>query len=129
MVKELVTYVRYQRRKRGYTLQQFSDKTGLTPAYLSRLESDQYNNISLNACKALATGFDMPLLDFFIKCRVINSQTDLPEIGYYLREKYQLPEEAVEDVTLFFQFVLQKYQSQIKANRLAHQKYWEKQRP
>jgi len=118
-------YVNYQREKRNLSLQDLAEKTGLTPSYLSRLESGAYTSPTYAAIESLAHGFGIPVYTFLNKCEIVDEiRIDLPDLDFYLREKFQLPDEAVEDLQLFLDFILKKYDQDIKVLKKKHRSYW-----
>lgn len=124
------TYTKYQREKREWTLNEFATRSGLTASFLLRLESGEYQTVKFDVLQKIAKGLDMPLRNFLWKCKLIEGDDpdDLPTLGYYLKEKFQLPVEAVEDVQLFLDFIHKKYRSQIAEMKKAHQSYWKKKK-
>ncbi len=56
--------LRQLRRERGYTLQEVSDGSGLTPSFLSRLERGIVN-ISVGNLRKVAAFFGVPITCFF----------------------------------------------------------------
>ncbi len=56
--------LRLLRQERGYTLQQVSEGSGLTPSFLSRLERGIVN-ISVGNLRKVATFFGVPMTYFF----------------------------------------------------------------
>lgn len=123
--KKIGTYVKYQREKRGLSLRAYAETTSLTPSYLSRLENGEYHSVSFTVIDRLAHGFQMPIPEFLKKCQITEElHTSLPDIDFYLREKYQLPTSAVEDMVLFFKFIKEKYQNDINHLQKKHRSYW-----
>ena len=123
--KKIGTYVKYQREKRGLSLRAYAETTSLTPSYLSRLENGEYHSVSFAVIDRLAHGFQMPIPEFLKKCQITEElHTPLPDIEFYLREKYQLPTAAVEDMMIFFRFIKEKYQHDINSLQKKHRTYW-----
>lgn len=56
----------------------------------------------------------------------LREPNELPEMSYYLREKYQFHTKAIDDVLLFISFVEKKYEKEIKRRRELHRRYWAK---
>ena len=63
-------YVAYQRDKRGWTLQEFADRTGLTPSFVLRLEKGEYRSVGFDAIEKLAKGFAMEIGELLSKCNI-----------------------------------------------------------
>lgn len=119
-------YVKYQRQKHHWSLQDFADLCELTPSFLLRLEQGEYETVKFEVVEKLAKGFHMSLFNFLQKCELIGNNLiiDLPEIEFYLKEKFQLPVEAIEDVKLFLEVIHKKYEKQIAEMKAAHERYW-----
>lgn len=119
-------YVQYQREKRAISLQELADRSGVTAAYLSRLENGEYETVKLNILEQLSSAFDIPLTTFLKKCELIDDEyITLPEFEFYLNEKYQLPETAISDMKLFLKFVQEKYSTDINRQKKIHTDYWQ----
>lgn len=119
-------YLKYQRRKRGLSLVKFSEQTSLDPSFLHRIEKGYYGNISFMAAEKLATGLQMSLDDFLIKCEIIPVRSILPTLEYFFKEKYQFPEKAIQDLELFIGLLQEKYKNEVQKMKREHHKYWEK---
>jgi|GEM_PF-2840895 len=120
------TYTQYQRKKRDLTLNEFAKIADITPSFLMRLENGVYQNIKFDVIEKISEAFQMSPEDFLKKCQVISGSVQLPPIEYYLKELYQFPEEAIEDVQLFFSFIEEKYKAEILEMKKAHTKFWKK---
>lgn len=118
------SYVKYQREKQNLSINELGKKTSLTPSYLMRLEQGAYKTIGYDAIQKLANGFTMPREDFLYKCGLIRTRYDLPPIEYYLKEVYQFPPEAIENVKLMIELMRFKFKSEITELKKAHKKYW-----
>lgn len=120
-------YVKYQRQKRGLSLNEFAEQVGITPSFLYRLESGSYKSVKFSVIEKLAQAFEIPVITFLQKCELAeNSASSLPDISFYLREKYQFPTEAVEDIKLFISFIEKKYRTEMETLRKKHEDYWKK---
>lgn len=64
---ELGNTIRRLRVERNFTLAELSDKTGIQPATLSRMENNKMVG-SLDAFNALAEAFKMKLSELFQEC-------------------------------------------------------------
>lgn len=126
VAEKIGKYTKYQREKRGYSLNQFAKVVGVTPSFLLRLEKGDYNSISFTFVEKIAQGFEMTLEDFLQKCEIIDSSASLPSLQYYLKEKYQFPEEAISDVKLFIRLLKVKYKKEIQELQKIHETYWKK---
>jgi len=118
-------YTKYQREKRGLSLNEFARKIGVTTSFLLRLERGNYQNVSYDVLQRIALGFDMSIEDFLYKCRLIESSSTLPPIEYYLREMYQFPISAINDIKLLITLLKEKYKDEIRDLKSKHKEYWE----
>jgi len=118
-------YTKYQREKRGFSLNEFAKKIGVTTSFLLRLERGNYQNVSYDVLKKLAIGFEMSIEDFLYKCKLIESSSTLPPLEYYLKEMYQFPEDAINDIKLLIMLLKEKYKKEIKQLKGKHKEYWE----
>ena len=73
------------------TFEELSAKTKLSIGFLSRLEKGDYDekNISLATIIRLATGLSIQVKDLLDQLGVLE-HSQLPAIGAYLREKYNI---------------------------------------
>jgi transcriptional regulator with XRE-family HTH domain len=120
-------YVSYQRKKRDWSLQELADKSSLTASFLHRLEKGEYQSIKFDVFEKIACAFKIPLADFLAKCQITAQFSELPPLDYFLKEKYQLPQQAIEDMKLFLELLQKKYAQQIKELKKQHQAYWGKE--
>lgn len=80
--------VRNIRESLGISPAELAAKSGLSQAYISKLEDGQYQSPSLKTCRALAVGLGMTLRDFLDKIGVLDNShnTTAPQlIGSALR--------------------------------------------
>lgn len=121
-------YCRYQREKKNYSVNEFARKIELDPSFLLRLEHGTYNSIKFDVIEKIAAGFDMTVEDLLRKSQITtNTNTyQLPPIEFYLKEAYQFPDEAIDDVKLLIQLLKIKYKDKIKKMKDAHKKYWKR---
>ena len=124
--RKLARYVKYQRAKRHLTIAQLAEAADLTPSYISRLEQGDYDSPTLEVIDRLAQALQMPLLVFLAKSQIIEYEKDLPDLPYYLHEKYSFPQQAIGDIELFLSFIKKKYRQEIKLFKRATRKYWRK---
>lgn len=118
-------YTKYQREKRGYSLNEFAKRIGVTTSFLLRLEKGTYQNVSFEVLIKIAGGFEMAIEDLLYKCQLTEASRTLPPLEYYLKEMYQFPEEAIEDIKLLIFLLKAKYKEQIKELKGKHKDYWE----
>lgn len=120
-------YTKYQRTKRGMSLNQFARTIDVDPSFLQRLETGFYQGISLDMLQKLALGFEMQIEEFLRKCRLSSYPQKLPTLKFFLRERYQFPEAAIDDCQSYIGFLQSRYKKQIASLKKKHKAYWEKQ--
>lgn len=125
-VEKVGKYTKYQREKRGFSLNQFAKRIGITTSFLLRLERGNYQSVSFDVIEKIAKGFDSSIEDFLHKCQITSPQPSLPDIEYFLKEKYQFPKEAISDVKMLISLLKLKYKKPIKELKAKHKEYWEK---
>lgn len=122
--QKIGAYIKYQRDKRKLTITELAERSRLTSAYISRLEQGDYESPSLEAIEQLAKALRMPLQAMLNKSGALNEPIELPDLAYYLHEKFQFPPEAIEDIELFIEFVKKKHQKAIKRYQAVGKKFW-----
>lgn len=118
-------YLLYQRQKRDWTITDFAQKTGLTASFIFRLEQGEYKTIKLDALEKIADGLDMTMTDFINKCQLDDeSSRTLPTIEFALKERFHFPQQAIEEIMLFIEFLAERYQKEITSQKQQSAKYW-----
>lgn len=119
-------YVKYQREKKNFSLNEFAKRVSLDVSFIMRLENGVYHSIKFDVIEKLAGGFETDIEDFLRKCQITSgrNKTSLPPLEFYLKETYQFPDEAIEDIKLFLRLIKIKYKDQIKEMKKAHKSYW-----
>ena len=91
---KLSIFVKNYRDKASLTLDQLSEKSGLSKGFLSRLEKGGFDqkNVSLETIIKLANGFGIKVKDILDALKVIE-QSDPSSLQVFLREKYSIDNE------------------------------------
>lgn len=63
-MENIARIVKELREMAGLSPTELASKSGLSPAYISKLESGEYKSISLKTSKSLAEGLSLTLRDF-----------------------------------------------------------------
>lgn len=66
------------RKQFGLSPSELAEQSGLSPAYISKLEDGQYQSLSLKTCKALAGGFGISLRDFLESIHFLDNNKNRP---------------------------------------------------
>lgn len=127
--RKIGQYVKYQREKNQHSLTEVAQNADLDPSFLLRLEKGKYNDIKFSAIIKLAKSFQMTTGDFILKCRLIEKINEPQQLSldYFLKEKYQLPAQAIDQIQLFIEFIQKKYRQEISSLKSKRAAYWKKQ--
>ena len=66
-------FVAEKRQEAGLTSKQLAERSGLSPAYISRIEKGDYESPSLPSLRALAEGLGLSLRDFLHGAGLLNN--------------------------------------------------------
>ena len=105
---QLGDYVRDGRKSRGLTHKQAAERSGLDYTYWRKLEAGQYALPSPKALEAVARVIDCSVDDLYALAGYEPSG-GLPTLKPYLRAKYHLPPEAIEQLEGYFAFLRHQY--------------------
>lgn len=72
---QLADFVSQKRNEAGLTSKQLADKSGLSPAYISRIEKGDYENPSLPTMRALAEGLGLSLQNLLQEIGFLNNES------------------------------------------------------
>jgi transcriptional regulator with XRE-family HTH domain len=101
-----------KRKAAGLSQSELATEIGLSRPYVSRLERGEYANPSPQALARIANRLNISLADLY----AITGCTlpgDLPGYTAYLHAKHPgWAEEAIQDLTDYYQFIKQKYSVQ-----------------
>jgi transcriptional regulator with XRE-family HTH domain len=111
MVKSLGEYIHRLRRARKLTVRGLASTAQVDPTWLSRLEHDRYGSPGAARLYRLARALDVEVHDFYVACGYEDEQPGLPGFAPYLRAKYDLPDDAIQQLEAHFELINAKYQS------------------
>ena len=96
----LGTRIRERRRELGLSLSQLAAATGLHKSFLSRLECGAVRQPAAAGLQRIATALRLPDTDLFglLDAR---ARDLLPPLQPYLRAKYELPDEAIAEISAY----------------------------
>lgn len=95
------------RQEAGFTLTQLAEKAGLSLAFISKLESGDYHDLSISSSKSLAKGLGLNLRDFLSRMGFFdenNNRSSLQLINQALRSDGYSNKQA-EKVILYARFL------------------------
>ncbi len=95
----------------GFSIREASRQAGLSPSYLSKLESGKaFGAIGLETVIKLANAYRTPLLAVLQESGLVEAgEFRLPDLPQYLRLKYRMPHPAIRDMEMAQEIVLRKY--------------------
>jgi transcriptional regulator with XRE-family HTH domain len=70
----IATFVAEKRKEAGLTSKELAERAGLSPAYISRVESGDYKTLSLPSAKALADGLGLTLRSLLQGVGLLNNE-------------------------------------------------------
>lgn len=104
---DIAKSMRKLREEAGLTATQLSNRSGLSLAYISKLEGGEYKSLSLASCKALAEGLGFALRDFLEKVGFLDNKSDSPSfqlLTHALRKSGYTTEQA-DTVVKYAEFI------------------------
>lgn len=99
------------RSEGGYSLREAATKAGLSPSYLSKIESgDAFATISIETLTNVAKAYEIPLLSILTDAGFVDEgEHKLPELPQYLRLKFSFSHQAIRDMEMAREIVERKY--------------------
>jgi transcriptional regulator with XRE-family HTH domain len=96
----LGTLLRNRRLEAGLSLSQLSELTGLHKSHLARIEVGAVRQPSTENLQRIAAALELPETTVFglLDARARNQ---LPPLQLYLRAKYDLPDDVIDEVTAY----------------------------
>lgn len=107
--RQLASFIKLIRTKNNLSQGDLARKTGLARSYISRLEDGEYKSPSLMTLVRLAKGLGIPSETIFNVAGVKVQDSKLPSFDVYLRTKYNLTEEAIDEVERFLSYIKSQY--------------------
>jgi transcriptional regulator with XRE-family HTH domain len=104
--KSVGEIIREQRETRGLSIARAASAARVDARWLSRLERGIYRNPDARLMYQVAKVLDLETTDLFVAA---NFSDGLPSFAPYLRSRYDLPPEAVEQLEAHFELLAQKY--------------------
>ncbi len=96
----LGNHIRQRRRELGLSLNHLAAATGLHKSFLSRLESGAVRQPASDSLQRIANALQLPATDLF---GLLDDRARdlLPPLQPYLRAKYDLPDDAIADISAY----------------------------
>ena len=107
-MQELTKYLQSLRPAGKPSLRDIAERSGLSHAFLSKLEAGQYQTVGMETLRAVAEGYGVPI-EKLLEVAGFTQEPTLPELGVYLRSKYGLDEEAIKEAKEFISQVRKRH--------------------
>lgn len=101
-------YIRRRRTAKGWTLDQAEAESNVDRTYWSKLELGLFKQPDPRNLARIADALDVPLQDLYGLAGYTLPE-HLPALSPYLRSKYHLPPEAIEQLESYFTFLRHQY--------------------
>ncbi len=98
-------FLKRYRKSNGISLNILAEKAGLTPSFVFRLEKSEYDDVKIGVVIKLAKALNMSLEDFLKRTQLIDNTQDLPEFEHYLKQKFDLPQDSIDQLTKMLEFI------------------------
>lgn len=106
--RELGRFIRQHRGGQGLSLRELADKSGVSYTTIFRWEEGTYSVPKVEMLERLAPHLGVRLTDLFAVAGLA-MPSGLPELGPYLRRKYDLPVEAAGEVEQYLETLRDRY--------------------
>ena len=106
--QKLGQYVGQRRRALGLSIRGLAATAGVDASGLSRLERGRTGDPGLAYLHKLSRGLEVDPTDLYVMAGYTEGD-QLPGFAPYLRAKYELPPEAVDQLSAYFDFVNARY--------------------
>jgi transcriptional regulator with XRE-family HTH domain len=107
----LGAHIRKLRQRRGQSLREVADAAHVDFSWLAKLERGQYRSSDPRRLVKLARVLEVDSEELFIVAGIPSGQ-GLPGFAPYLRAKYGLPLDAVEQLEAHFELLSEKYRTE-----------------
>lgn len=101
-------FIKSRRLSRGMSRSGVATATGLDYSYIGKLESGEYRMPSPEALRLIAGAIGCKPNDLYVLAGY-KIGGELPGFGSYLRSKYNMPPEAIDQLEVFFAFLRAQY--------------------
>jgi transcriptional regulator with XRE-family HTH domain len=106
--EQLGRYVRRLRKSQQLSLHAVADRADVNATWLMRLERGEYASPDARLLVGLAEALGIDVADLFAEAGLTTWRA-LPSLQPYLRTKYELPEPAVRELFMFFEYINHRY--------------------
>ena len=112
-MKKLGTYLKQLREEAGLSIREVARKSEMVPSYLFKIEKgDTFSTLSIHTLLKLSRFYNLPIGALLKEAGLIDSdEYDLPDFPRYLRAKFKLSPQAIQDLEMAKEIVDKKYQT------------------
>lgn len=96
------------RQAAGYSARELAERADLTAATIVRIENGQYRTPQAESLAQMAHALDISVHEVFERAGYMTND-DLPAMAPYLRTKYDMPPEALEQIERYAKRVAKKH--------------------
>jgi len=108
-VRELGKYLRSLRPGNKPSLREVAERAGLSQNFLGRLERGEYETLLLGTLEQVAKGYRMPVERLLAVAGYVRDEPPLPDLDIYLRTKYGLTEQGIQEIEGFVEYVQERH--------------------
>jgi transcriptional regulator with XRE-family HTH domain len=105
---ELGQALRRARQAKGLSLRALGQACDMEYSYIAYLEQGKFDNPDPKKLQRLAQALDVAIEDFYALAGYLPA-SGLPELQPYLRAKYDLPEDAAQQIDAYVKTIQAKY--------------------
>lgn len=109
-------YVRSRRTATGLGVRALARAAGVDPTWVSRLEHGEYDRPDPRLLARLADSLQLDLADLYLGAGY-RSGAGLPGFTPYLRAKYDLPPEAIDQLAAHFELINERHAREQEGGR------------
>ena len=106
--ERLGKYLRRCRERTGLSARQLALRAELTNPTIIRIENGQYRSPEAESLARIANALDISVHEVFERAGYMTNE-DLPAMAPYLRTKYDMPPEALEQIERYAKRVAKKH--------------------
>jgi len=112
-MKKLGTYLRQLRKEVNLSIRDVTRECGIAPSYLFKIEKgNSFSTINIHTLLKLSKFYKIPIGALLKEADLVDSdEYELPDFPQYLRAKYRLSPQAIQDMEMAKEIVDKKYQT------------------
>ena len=110
-MKKLGAYLKQLREEADLSIRDVAQECDISPSYLSKIEnSNSFSTLSIHTLLKLSKFYKIPIGALLKEADLVDTdEYELPELGQYLRAKYNLSPQAIRDMEMSKEIVEKKY--------------------